>query len=40
VAQWALTLTAPADVVRWPLPASLRFLYPLIRLPSWVMRRW
>ena len=38
-AQCAITATAPADVIRWPLPPGFRFVYPLVRLPSWVMRR-
>lgn len=40
LAQCGIMLTAPADVIRWPVPAPLRFLYPLIRLPSWILRRW
>jgi hypothetical protein len=39
LAQCAISVTAPADVLRWPLPPALRFVYPLIRLPSWVLRR-
>jgi hypothetical protein len=39
LAQCAIAVTAPADVLRWPLPPALRFVYPLVRLPSWVMRR-
>lgn len=39
LAQCAIAVTAPADVLRWPLPAALRFVYPLVRLPSWMMRR-
>ena len=39
IAQCAIAVTAPADVLRWPLPRALRFVYPLVRLPSWVMRR-
>jgi hypothetical protein len=39
LAQCAITVTAPADVLRWPLPPALRFVYPLVRLPSWVIRR-
>jgi hypothetical protein len=39
LAQCAIAATAPADVLRWPLPPALRFVYPLVRLPSWVMRR-
>ena len=39
LAQGAIAVTAPADVLRWPLPPALRFVYPLVRLPSWVMRR-
>lgn len=37
--QCAIAMTAPADVLRWPLPSALRFVYPLVRLPSWVWRR-
>ena len=40
LAQCGIMLTAPADVIRWPVPGPLRFLYPLIRLPSWILRRW
>jgi hypothetical protein len=39
LAQCAIAITAPADVLRWPLPPPLRFIYPLVRLPSWIMRR-
>lgn len=39
LAQGGIAVTAPADVLRWPLPPALRFVYPLVRLPSWVMRR-
>jgi hypothetical protein len=39
LSQCAIAVTAPADVLRWPLPPALRFIYPLVRLPSWVMRR-
>ena len=39
IAQCAIAMTAPADVLRWPLPPAMRFVYPLVRLPSWVMRR-
>jgi hypothetical protein len=39
LAQCGIAVTAPADVLRWPLPPVLRFVYPLVRLPSWVLRR-
>ena len=39
LAQCAIAATAPVDVIRWPLPPALRFVYPLVRLPSWVIRR-
>lgn len=29
----------PADVIRWPLPRGLHFLYPLLRLPLLLWRR-
>lgn len=38
-AQTAMVLVAPADVLICPLPRPLRFLYPVIRLPSWLARR-
>ena len=28
------------DVVEVPLPAQLQFLYPVLRIPRWLMRRW
>ena len=39
LAQCAIAMTAPADVVRWPLPRAFGFVYPVIRLPSWLLRR-
>ena len=38
-AQARLAMVAPADVLLWQLPRPLWFLYPLIRLPSWLKRR-
>lgn len=32
-------LLMPVDVVRYPLPSSLHFLYPIIRIPLWFCRR-
>jgi hypothetical protein len=32
-------LMMPIDVVRYPLPSSLHFLYPMIRIPLWFCRR-
>lgn len=32
-------LVMPVDVIRYPLPASLHFLYPIIRIPLWLCRR-
>jgi len=37
--QCAIEAVGTLDVVRWPLPSALRFLYPLIRLPMWLWRR-
>lgn len=34
-----LLLMMPVDVVRYPLPSSLHFLYPIIRIPLWFCRR-
>lgn len=38
-AQCRILLVGPMDVIRWPLPRSLYFLYPLLRLPLWLKRR-
>jgi hypothetical protein len=38
-AQCRIALVGPMDVVRWPLPRSLYFVYPLLRLPLWLKRR-
>ncbi len=38
-AHCGLLLTQPVDVARCPLPPSLHFLYPIIRIPLWVFRR-
>jgi hypothetical protein len=38
-AQCAIALTAPADVIRWPLPRRFQFIYPLICIPSRALRR-
>jgi hypothetical protein len=32
-------LVMPVDVIRFPLPSSLHFLYPIIRIPLWFCRR-
>jgi hypothetical protein len=32
-------LMMPVDVIRYPLPSSLHFLYPIIRIPLWFCRR-
>lgn len=37
--QCRIALVGPMDVIRWPLPGSLYFLYPLLRLPLWLKRR-
>ena len=39
LAQCHAASVGPADIVRWPLPRPLHFLYPLMRLPSWLWRR-
>jgi hypothetical protein len=39
VAQWRTASIGAVDVIRWPLPRYLHFLYPLIRLPLWLWRR-
>jgi hypothetical protein len=38
-AQSRIASVGLADVVRVPLPASLHFLYPILRLPLWLWRR-
>ena len=38
-AQLRAASVTPVDVVRLPLPPSLHFLYPLLRLPLWLWRR-
>ena len=38
-AQCRIASVGLADVVRVPLPASLHFLYPILRLPLWLWRR-
>lgn len=38
-AQCRVMAVGPADVIRRPLPRSLHFLYPLLRLPLWLWRR-
>ena len=35
-----LHLASPADWKMLPLPRALHFLYPLLRVPLWVKRRW
>ena len=37
-AQLRIVAVAIADVIRFPLPPALYFLYPLLRFPSWVWR--
>jgi hypothetical protein len=37
-AQLRIVAIAVADVIRFPLPPALYFLYPLLRLPSWIWR--
>lgn len=39
LAQFRTAAIAPTDIVRWPLPRYLHFLYPLLRLPLWLWRR-
>jgi hypothetical protein len=39
VAQCRVVSVGRADVLRLPLPSSLHFLYPLLRLPLWLWRR-
>jgi hypothetical protein len=38
-AQIRAMAAGPADVIRFPLPLPLHFLYPLLRLPLWLWRR-
>jgi hypothetical protein len=38
-AQIRAMAAGPADVIRFPLPMPLHFLYPLLRLPLWLWRR-
>lgn len=38
-AQCRVASVGAADVIRWPLPAPLHGLYPLLRLPLWLWRR-
>jgi hypothetical protein len=38
-AQIRAAAAGPADVIRFPLPLPLHFLYPLLRLPLWLWRR-
>jgi hypothetical protein len=38
LAELAIQLTNPTDVLTLPLPQRLRFLYPVLRLPLWVWR--
>ena len=38
LAELGVQLTNPTDVLTLPLPQSLRFLYPVLRLPLWVWR--
>ena len=39
VAQCRVIAVGPADVIRWPLPRPLHFLYPVLRLPLLLWRR-
>ncbi len=39
VAQCRVVAVGPADVIRWPLPRPLHFLYPVLRLPLLLWRR-
>lgn len=39
IAQWQIEAVRLGDVVEVPLPASLSFLYPLLRIPLWLWRR-
>jgi len=38
LAQCRLACTGQADVIRFPLPPMLYFLYPVLRFPSWLWR--
>ncbi len=38
-AQCRAAAVGPANVIRWPLPPALHFLYPVLRLPLWLWRR-
>ena len=38
-AQCRVASVGPVDVIRLPLPRTLHFLYPIIRLPLWLYRR-
>lgn len=38
-AQLRTACVGPADVIRWPLPRPLHFLYPILRVPLWLWRR-
>jgi hypothetical protein len=38
LAELRVQLTNPTDVLTMPLPQSLRFLYPVLRLPLWLWR--
>jgi hypothetical protein len=39
IAQIGIVSVAPKDVLAWQLPRPVWILYPLIRLPSWIIRR-
>lgn len=39
LAECRVVAVGPADVIRWPLPRGLHFLYPLLRLPLLLWRR-
>ncbi len=39
LAQCRVLSVRVSDVVRYPLPTPLHFLYPILRLPSWLWRR-
>ena len=38
LAELSLLLSNQTDMLTFPLPERLRFLYPLLRLPLWVLR--
>ncbi len=38
-AEYRVEFVRILDVIDFPLPALLHFLYPLIRLPLWIWRR-